>query len=127
MAEKGALFDLDGVLIDSSPFHFASWVKLGEEVGFTMTPELFRQTFGQRNDAILRRFFPDATDEQIDMERAQGSPLSATGGREVDAFAGRKGIGASVERGGLSVSHRFFHAPPKHCLRFGANRHGGCL
>jgi beta-phosphoglucomutase family hydrolase len=65
MAEKGALFDLDGVLIDSSPFHFASWVKLGEEVGFTMTPELFRQTFGQRNYAILRRFFPDATDEQI--------------------------------------------------------------
>jgi beta-phosphoglucomutase family hydrolase len=65
MAEKGALFDLDGVLIDSSPFHFASWVKLGEEVGFTMTPELFRQTFGQRNDAILRRFFSDATDEQI--------------------------------------------------------------
>jgi beta-phosphoglucomutase family hydrolase len=65
MAEKGALFDLDGVLIDSSPFHFASWVKLGEEVGFTMTPELFRQTFGQRNDAILRRFIPDTTDEQI--------------------------------------------------------------
>lgn len=65
MTEKGALFDLDGVLIDSSPFHFASWVKLGEEVGFTMTPELFRQTFGQRNDAILRRFIPDATDEQI--------------------------------------------------------------
>ncbi len=65
MAEKGALFDLDGVLIDSSPFHFASWVKLGEEIGFTMTPELFRQTFGRRNDAILRRFIPDATNEQI--------------------------------------------------------------
>jgi HAD superfamily hydrolase (TIGR01509 family) len=30
-----------------------------------MTPELFRQTFGQRNDAILRRFIPDTTDEQI--------------------------------------------------------------
>lgn len=65
MQPRAALFDLDGVLIDSSPFHYESWVKLGEEVGFVMTPELFRQTFGQRNDAILRRLTPQATEEQI--------------------------------------------------------------
>ncbi len=61
----GALFDLDGVIVDSSQFHYESWVKLGEEVGFTMTPEFFRKTFGQRNDAIIRQLVPNATDEQI--------------------------------------------------------------
>lgn len=62
---KAAIFDLDGVLIDSSPFHYEGWVRLGKEVGFTMTPEFFRATFGRRNDAILRRLVPDATEEQI--------------------------------------------------------------
>lgn len=60
-----ALFDLDGVIVDSSQFHYESWVKLGEEVGFAMTPEFFRKTFGQRNDAIIKQLVPNATDEQI--------------------------------------------------------------
>lgn len=62
---KAALFDLDGVIVDSSQFHYESWVKLGEEVGFIMTPDFFRKTFGQRNDAIIRQLVPEATDEQI--------------------------------------------------------------
>lgn len=60
-----ALFDLDGVIIDSSQFHYESWVKLGEEVGFVMTYDFFRKTFGQRNDAIIKQLVPDATEEQI--------------------------------------------------------------
>lgn len=60
-----ALFDLDGVIVDSSQFHYESWVKLGEEVGFIMTHEFFRKTFGQRNDAIIKQLVPNATDEQI--------------------------------------------------------------
>lgn len=59
------LFDLDGVIVDSSQFHYESWVKLGEEVGFTVTLDFFRRTFGQRNDAIIRQLVPNATDEQI--------------------------------------------------------------
>ena len=62
---RAALFDLDGVIVDSSQFHYESWVKLGEEVGFVMTPEFFRKTFGQRNDAIIKKLVPNATDEQI--------------------------------------------------------------
>ena len=62
---RAALFDLDGVIVDSSQFHYESWVKLGEEVGFVMTPEFFRKTFGQRNDAIIKQLVPNATDEQI--------------------------------------------------------------
>lgn len=63
--DRGALFDLDGVIVDSSQFHYESWVKLGEEVGFVMTHEFFRKTFGQRNDLIIRQLVPNATDEQI--------------------------------------------------------------
>lgn len=60
-----ALFDLDGVIIDSSQFHYESWVKLGEEVGFVMTHDFFRKTFGQRNDIIIKQLVTNATEEQI--------------------------------------------------------------
>lgn len=63
--DRGALFDLDGVIVDSSQFHYESWMKLGEEVGFVMTPEFFRKTFGQRNDFIIKQLVPNATDDQI--------------------------------------------------------------
>lgn len=62
---RAALFDLDGVVVDSSQFHYESWVKLGEEVGFVMTHDFFLKTFGQRNDTIIRQLVPNATEEQI--------------------------------------------------------------
>ncbi len=82
---KAALFDLDGVIIDSSQFHYESWVKLGEEVGFVMTPEFFRNTFGQRNDAIIKQLVPTATDEQIAKwgERKEELYREVAGGRLV--------------------------------------------
>ena len=50
---KGAIFDLDGVLIDSSALHLASWKQVGAEMGFTMTDEIFWETFGMPNRQIL--------------------------------------------------------------------------
>lgn len=60
------LWDLDGTLIDSAEHHWASWrIALGEE-GLTLTREQFLESFGQRNDRILRRWLgPDATDQAI--------------------------------------------------------------
>jgi beta-phosphoglucomutase len=50
------LWDLDGTLVDSEAQHWESWLlALGPE-GVSVTYEQFRQTFGQRNDAILSRW-----------------------------------------------------------------------
>ncbi len=51
----GAIFDLDGVLVDTSEFHYQSWLALGREYGFTMSRDFFLETFGQRNVAIIPR------------------------------------------------------------------------
>lgn len=53
----GAIFDFDGVIIDSSPFHRESWKVLGREMGFTMSDEMFRETFGMTNPEIFVRLF----------------------------------------------------------------------
>jgi beta-phosphoglucomutase family hydrolase len=47
------IFDMDGVLVDSAAAHQQAWQRLGEEVGTPFTPQLFQQTFGQRNATII--------------------------------------------------------------------------
>ncbi len=50
-----------------------------------MTPEFFRNTFGQRNDAIIKQLVPTATDEQIAKwgERKEELYREVAGGRLV--------------------------------------------
>lgn len=51
----GAIFDWDGVIIDSQDQHEASWVSLGEELGKAISHEQFTGSFGMRNAEILTR------------------------------------------------------------------------
>lgn len=55
--EMAVIFDLDGVLVDSSLFHRESWRVVGRERGFEMTDELFWRTFGMPNRQILPLLF----------------------------------------------------------------------
>jgi len=49
------IFDMDGVLADTGPIHFKSWVNLGREIGVEFTRELFEETFGQQSPTIIRK------------------------------------------------------------------------
>ena len=57
MQNLGAIFDFDGVIIDSHDQHEASWFRLAEELGKPMTKELFKESFGMRNETILPGLF----------------------------------------------------------------------
>jgi beta-phosphoglucomutase len=61
------IFDMDGVLVDSNPFHVTNWASYLRNRGIPFDPEqLPRHILGQRNDAALRSFFgPNLTPEQI--------------------------------------------------------------
>lgn len=56
MPLQAAIFDLDGVIIDSSAFHFQAWQLLAQELGLAMTEEAFRETFGLPNRLILPKW-----------------------------------------------------------------------
>ncbi len=53
----GVIFDMDGVLVDSFEPHRRSWQLLGQEIGRTVTDELFAQTFGRRSREIIEILF----------------------------------------------------------------------
>ncbi len=49
----GVIFDLDGVLIDTSQFHKDAWYMMTQEEGLTFSDELFYSTFGMQNYQII--------------------------------------------------------------------------
>src|SRR5512135_3696143 len=47
-----AIFDHDGVLVDSLDFHQGAWLELGRRTGLAITPEFIHETFGMTNASI---------------------------------------------------------------------------
>jgi HAD superfamily hydrolase (TIGR01509 family) len=92
-SDIAALFDLDGVIVDSRPYHLAAWELLAEEAGLRAEPGYFQRTFGLRNDAILGGLAADAASETLRRmaerkealfrERARGNVAPLPGAREL--------------------------------------------
>jgi HAD superfamily hydrolase (TIGR01509 family) len=49
----GAIFDWDGVIIDSSAHHEESWERLATETGYSLPPGHFKRGFGMKNEKII--------------------------------------------------------------------------
>jgi beta-phosphoglucomutase family hydrolase len=49
----GAIFDWDGVIIDSSKHHEESWERLAREISKPLPPGHFKRGFGRKNDFII--------------------------------------------------------------------------
>ncbi len=49
----GAIFDMDGVLVDSHESHYLAWHELGRRHGVPFEKPLFDKTFGSHNAQIL--------------------------------------------------------------------------
>ena len=63
--QRAALWDVDGTLIDSREYHWLSWRGALAGEGFRLTPEQFADSFGRRNDEILRGYFPSYSPAEI--------------------------------------------------------------
>ncbi len=60
MTTLGAIFDLDGTLVDSCECHELAWRATGEAVGIPVTREFFFRFFGRPNTPIIRALFEEA-------------------------------------------------------------------
>ena len=63
---KGAIFDMDGVIVDNISQHLKAWQQLGREMGREFRAEDVNRVFGKRNREILRSLIGnDIPDEQL--------------------------------------------------------------
>jgi beta-phosphoglucomutase family hydrolase len=60
----GAIFDWDGVLIDSSRHHEESWERLARETGLFLPPDHFLKGFGMKNEVIIPHLLAWTTDPE---------------------------------------------------------------
>lgn len=51
--KRGAIFDWDGVIINSAAQHKASWEHLAKECGKTLPENHFKRGFGMKNEVII--------------------------------------------------------------------------
>ncbi len=49
------IFDMDGVLADTGPIHYESWVKLAKQIRVKFSKKEFNLTFGQQSVSITRK------------------------------------------------------------------------
>lgn len=68
--EKGFIFDLDGVIVDTAKYHFLAWKKLANKLGFEFTEEQNEQFKGVSRKRCLEILLDighiNATKEQFD-------------------------------------------------------------
>jgi HAD superfamily hydrolase (TIGR01509 family) len=110
-----AIFDHDGVLVDSLELHQDAWVELGRRTGLSFTPEFIHETFGMTNPSILRLLLGDAlTEAEIDRysdlkevcyrDVARGKIVLMDGVREVlDALTAR-GVRLAIGSSGVRLN-----------------------
>ena len=103
----GVVFDLDGVLIDSHDQHEGAWFALAEEIGKPMTKELFKRSFGMRNEMCIPDVFEWTNDaDEIarlgDRKEDFYRELLASGGLE--PLPGVLDLVESLKQAGIPIS-----------------------
>ncbi len=61
-AYKGLIFDLDGTLIDSMPWHTKAWITVCAEHGFSIDPNIIYQLGGMASRNIVLKFKNEGKD-----------------------------------------------------------------
>ena len=108
--DRGAIFDLDGTLIDTYQAHHDAWHSACAAHGIDLTPEMFAWSFGRTNPSIIRRFWadagrPDPTDEEIDAvaeEKEADFRAELTG--DFPAMPGVPELLADLRRNGFRIA-----------------------
>ncbi len=69
--DYAVIFDMDGVLADTGPIHYESWVKMANEIGKTFKKSFFEATFGQQSVPITRQLVGRKVDQNLVEKWAQ--------------------------------------------------------
>jgi beta-phosphoglucomutase len=61
---RALIFDMDGVIVDSNPWHRVAWSEYMRRHGIEMTEAMQQRMYGKRNDEIVRDFFGAQIDDR---------------------------------------------------------------
>jgi len=128
---KAVIWDLDGVIADTAPYHSEAWQWVFRQQGIDFTEEDFKASFGLRNDSIIRRIWGEEVSQaEIDaIAREKEKNFRQRIGQNIKPLPGvvalmkaltESGFGLAIVSstplenvrlviGGLGISHYFRH------------------
>ncbi|MFC2047959.1 HAD family hydrolase [Chloroflexota bacterium] len=66
-SNKAIIWDMDGVIANTAPHHLKAWQEALSKRGVKFTEEDFRESFGLRNDTIIRKVLgEEVSQDEID-------------------------------------------------------------
>lgn len=101
-----AIFDHDGVLVDSLAFHQAAWLELGQRTGLELSNEFIHKTFGMTNPSIFRLLLGDSiTEDQIQAYSDQKEVCYRDSARgKIELMDGVRGVLDSLTNAGFLLA-----------------------
>lgn len=109
-ATRGAIFDLDGTLIDTYDAHHSAWRSACAANDIEMTTEMFAWSFGRTNPSIIRRFWadvgrPEPSDAEIEaVAEEKEADFRAELARDFPAMPGVPELLADLRRHGFRIA-----------------------
>jgi beta-phosphoglucomutase-like phosphatase (HAD superfamily) len=120
MLVRGAIFDWDGVIVDSSDLHLKSWEALANELKLPLPNDHFEKGFGKRNETIIPQILGWSKDpaqinhwgkrkEEIYRELGNKDGIKLARGskdflKQIPASTFRSSIGTSTERKNVQLA-----------------------
>jgi len=104
-SRKAILWDMDGVISDSYPLHYASWQETFARRGIQITKQDFTELFGVRNDLIVRTVMGNQLSDQevaqIVQEKEEAFRRKAAG--QIKPFPGVLKLLKALKQGNFKV------------------------
>jgi beta-phosphoglucomutase family hydrolase len=84
------LWDMDGVIVDTAPYHFQAWKQTFAKLGVKYTLAQFKESFGRRNEAIIPELLgkPVSAKEIAAIARKKETLFRRLGQGKIKAFPG---------------------------------------
>ncbi len=103
---RAVIWDMDGVIADTAPFHLKSWQEVFRSRGVDFTDKDFKRNFGQRNDTIIRNVLGEqiSAGEIEAIAREKEETFRKLAGRNVKPFPGAVELIKSLRESGFKVA-----------------------
>jgi beta-phosphoglucomutase family hydrolase len=107
MAEiKAVIWDMDGVIADTAPYHLNAWQEVFGKRGVKFTEEDFKRNFGRRNDTIVRATLgEEISQSEVDaIAREKEETFRSRAGQKIKTFPGVVELLQSLRKQGFKLA-----------------------
>jgi len=103
---KAVIWDMDGVIADTGPYHLSAWQEVFRKRGIKFTEEDFKRNFGQKNDTIIRAALgEEISQSEIDsVAKEKEETFRSLAGQKIKPFPGAVELLQSLMKHGFKMA-----------------------